>query len=160
VPLVVAAPGRLPAGERVESPLALEEVYGGLLDLAGIGEGDGVAWREAVAGSPRTTPIQAKVWPIPYWSRNVGGAFEGPWQLYREGDEALVVRGDGSTALFDLAQDAGMQHDLGPERPERLAALVALAEEAFPEAPATVHSAVPLPEEMIERLRALGYVSE
>jgi hypothetical protein len=53
-----------------------------------------------------------------------------------------------------------MQHDLGPERPERLAVLMRLAEEAFPEAATTAEGAVALPEEMVERLRALGYVSE
>ena len=47
---------------------------------------------------------------------------------YRQGDEKLHWASDGRHRLFDLSRDPGEEHDLAPERPDRVAVLARAVE--------------------------------
>jgi len=157
VPLVVAAPGKLPAGVRIREPVAMSELHDALLELAGI-EAEGTSQLVAVAnGAKRMAPITAAAWPVASWAQQARGRYAIIWNLYREGSHALVWGGQGERELYDLSEDPAMEHDLAATQPERVAALHAAAQrhrEANPEVEA---AGVELPAELRARLSALGY---
>jgi hypothetical protein len=103
-------------------------------------------------GAPREGPILSRAWPMPVFSRNVGGRYTHGQRLYREGSTAFVVDDDGQGALFSLAADRSMtvavQEDLAPWAKK--------ASTAFPEA--TVSGVVTVPDEALQQLKALGYM--
>ncbi len=159
VPLVIAAPGRLPVGLRVETPVQLQDVYPTLLDLAGIATLPG-SLLPVIAGGERTGPIVAVAWPFSYWARLVGGRFKHLWHLYREGDEALVFSSGGDLELYDVAADPGMTRDLSGARSERAAALKVAAETYFGGLSDLETPAVVFPDEIRAHLAEPGYVVE
>jgi arylsulfatase A-like enzyme len=158
VPLVIAAPGTLPAGVRVRTPVGLQDTGATLLDLAGVETGPR-SLAPLVRGAPRNEPILAAAWPDVAWAIAAGGRHERIWRLYRMGSEALVWSDAGEVELYDLAADPGMRSDLAAARPERAAALRELAARAFPEKDAR-GEALAVPEDTLERLRQLGYTSD
>jgi arylsulfatase A-like enzyme len=156
VPLVIAAPGRLPTGERVREPLRLQDLNPTLLDLAGIAHGPGSFAR---SGEPRP-PVVAAAWPDPVWSEHAGGRFGREWRLFREGEWALVTPVDGPAGaeLYHLPSDPGMRRDRAPDEPERVAALAAgAAEHAGGAVRAPVTAPLAIPERVADQLRRLGY---
>ncbi len=159
VPLVVAAPGRWAGGQAVEQPVALEEVFDAVLAFAGLEPESASTLHRARLGKPRQTPIQAAVRPPPYWGRNVGPAFAGQWTLYRDGEWTLLTQGDGTRLLFH-ASDKAMAQDRSASDPAVLERLTESAATAFTESPTTAAGPIPLEEDVVESLRALGYVSD
>jgi arylsulfatase A-like enzyme len=159
VPLVVAAPGRWEGGQVVEQPVALEEVFDAVLAFAGLApEGDSPL-HKARLGKPRQGPILAAVRPPPYWGRNVGPAFAGRWTLYRDGVWTLMTQGDGTRQLFH-ASDPDMARDRAATEPGVLDRLAAAAATAFKESQTTAAGPIPLEDDVVESLRALGYLSD
>lgn len=152
VPLVIAAPGRLEQGVAVHTPVQLRDLYPTLLDLAGIEKETPGSLVAVAGGAPREGPILSRAWPMPVFSRNVGGRYAQGQRLYREGSTAFVVGDDGQGTLFSLAADRSMtiavQEDLAPWAKK--------ASTAFPEA--TVSGAVTVPDEALQQLKALGYM--
>lgn len=152
VPLVIAAPGRLEQGVSVHTPVQLRDLYPTLLDLAGIDEGADGSLVAVAGGAPREGPILSRAWPMPVFSRHVGGQYVHGQRLYREGNKALVLDDDGKGRLFSLAEDRSMtvavDEDLGP--------WIKKAADAFPEA--KVSGVVDVPEEALKHLKALGYM--
>lgn len=164
VPLILWGPGRVPAGETRDTPVAVLDVLPTLVELAGGEVGEGIQGRSL-------TPL-------------LGGETEGlaGRVLFGEGfaDESvpMVCAWDGSgpssskaifygpdlgrVELFDLARDPGETVNVAERRPETVARLreQVLAWQAEN---ARIHGRLgaatqTLDEETQERLRALGYL--
>jgi arylsulfatase A-like enzyme len=157
VPLVIAAPGRLPTGVRIETPVQLQDVYPTLLDLAGIEDAPKGSLIPVIEGKPREGPILAAAWPSNIWARLGGDRFSHIWHLYRVGDEALLWNSGGGAELYDLEKDPWMRRDLSAERGERIATLRREAEPFFPPEVHTESASNLLSDRAKEQLRELGY---
>lgn len=157
VPLVIAAPDRLPTGVRVRAPVSLTDLHATLLELAGLGASPGSLLRHLDGAPGAPSRVAAAAFEDARLSRAVGGRFATSWRLLREGPWALVRGDDGSAELYRLDRDPGMRRDLAAQEPERLRALAAAAEAHFAgevePRPAALDAAV------VERLRALGYAA-
>ena len=160
VPLVVAAPGALPAGARVREPVQLQDLHPTLLELAGLAPPAASSLVAVAKGAKREAPIVAQAPPYGRWKRVVGGRFAQAWRLYRRGDLALVTSDGGASELYDVARDPAMRQDLAPQGGERLAALQRESADFFAAAARPATGAVAIPPETLERLRALGYAEE
>lgn len=154
VPLVVSWPGHLPEGARVSEAVSLLDLYPTLADLAGLRPPPGLRGQSLVRGDALAAPegraLVSSVWFQDRFVRSVSA-----------GRHRLVVDELGDRAeLYDEEADPGDTTDLADDLPEATAALRALLEERFeslepvPDRPAP-HAADP---ELLERLRALGYV--
>jgi hypothetical protein len=159
VPLVIAAPGRLPAGARVQTPIQLQDLYPTLLELAGIDAPPG-SLVGVVRGEPREGPIAAAVWPDSMWADLAGGRYAETWRLYRSGHWALVYSDQGAIELYDLASDPDMKRDLAEREEARAAALMDEARSWFDGQGSVALPALDIPEATLERLQQLGYVAE
>ena len=157
VPLVIAAPGRLPKGKRISTPVQMQDLHDTLLALARIPGEHPDSLVPVVNGEPRDRPIQAKAWASRPWKESMGGVFAHDWSLYREGNRALIFSSSGDRLLFDLATDPGMTKDLAASQSEVVADLWSRAEKAFEESSASTESAQ-MSSDMIEELKALGYL--
>jgi arylsulfatase A-like enzyme len=157
VPLVIAAPGRLPPGRRIAEPVQMHDLYPTLLDLAGIDSPSGSL--VAVArGERRARPILAAAWPRREWARSAGGRLGELWRYYRSNGYAVVSRSDGSAELYHVASDPSMQLDLSAERPALAAKLLRAAEPLFRSNGSASGAPLRPSPETLERLRGLGYV--
>jgi arylsulfatase A-like enzyme len=159
VPLVIAAPGRLPPGVRIQTPVQLQDLYPTLLDLAGIDSLPG-SLVPVIRGEPRQGPITAAAWPDSVWARLIGGRLRHAWNLYRVGNEALVWSTGGELELYDLASDPAMTFDISGEQIDRVAALREEAAVVFEGVDAIQTEPVVLSAAAMERLRELGYLSD
>ena len=157
VPLVIAAPGRLPKGKRVSTPVQMHDLHDTVLDLAGIDGPKTQSLLPVVEGKPRNGPILAKSWASRAWLETMGGRFVYDWTLYREGDLALISSSGGHRQLFNLATDRDMMKDLAAEEPAKTAELAAKADKAFPQATST-SDGVEMSKEIEAELQALGYL--
>jgi arylsulfatase A-like enzyme len=159
VPLVLAAPGRLPAGVRVSAPVSLQDLHPTLLELAGLGPEPG-SLVGLVEGGAQPAPVVAAAWPDPVWAEHAGERFGREWRLFRRGDWALLAPRDdpGAAELYHLPSDPGMHRDRAPGEPERLARLT---REAAPHLgageQAVVTAPLAIPDAVAARLRRLGY---
>lgn len=157
VPLVVVAPGRVPAGRVVNTPVQLQDVYPTVLELAGLMD---PAWSlvDAMEGHPRPHPIQAEEWTDLY-KANVAPVYRTGWRLYREGALALVYATDGTrTELYDVAADPRMATDLTATRVSDAQRLAAAARDAFPAYVSGPGVRADLSPESIQVLEAMGYL--
>jgi arylsulfatase A-like enzyme len=157
VPLVIAAPGRLPKGKRVSTPVQLHDLHDTVLDLAGIDGPKKLSLLPVIEGKPRSGPILAKSWASRAWLETLGGRFVYDWTLYREGDFALISSSGGHRQLFDLGKDRAMAKDLSAEMPLKTAELAEKADSAFPQASSSTEG-VEMSKEIEEELQALGYL--
>jgi len=159
VPLVVAAPGRLPAGDRVATPVRLQDLHPTLLELAGLGRPAG-SFAGRASGGPEPEPVVAAAWPDPVWAEHAGSRFGREWRLFRRGDWALLMPLDEPRAaeLYHLPTDPGMQRDRAAREPERLAALTREAAARLGAGEQSVATApLAIPDPVAARLRRLGY---
>ena len=155
VPMVLAAPGRIDQGQRVRSPVSLQQLQPTLLALAGI-ETSEPTLLPVIEGAAGPDAILAAVWGQdgPALPGDIGGG----WRMVRKGTEALLRSETGRLELYDLGSDPAMQRDLATERPQRVMELSDLLapslEDAEPHgAPIKVGTGT------LEQLEALGYVS-
>lgn len=147
VPLVIAAPGMIPAGQRIEGEVLLHGIYGELLHLAGLASPEDA---RLVPGQPR----RVKAWSDRMWAEHVGGRFEHDATLYAEGGTARLAWGE-EESFFDLQVDPGLVAPISP--PAEAEALRATAVNAFPETDAP--SVAPnLTSETQRALEELGYL--
>lgn len=149
VPLVIRWPGDAHAGRRVRPRVALVDVAPTILDAAGVeppagfdGESLGALVRgETRASEPRPVIAYRDTAEIDNESITVGR------YKYHAG------------RLFDLVADPGERRDLAAERPEEARRLRELLERAREGREGTrAEEAAELPPEVVEELRALGYV--
>jgi arylsulfatase A-like enzyme len=159
IPLVIAAPGRLPQGIRIRTPVQLQDVYPTILELAGI---DSLprSLVPVIRGEPRKDPIRAVAWPDIFWSRLIGGRLKRIWYLYRKGHEAVIWSSAGDLELYDVATDPAMTRDLSHKKAMRAAALQEEAAPYFGDLSEVETPEIVLSDEVKERLSALGYVEE
>ncbi len=177
VPLLLVAPGRVPAGAVVTEPVSLVDVAPTLEGLAGIGAAgaEGRRGRSLMTSPPeaRTDRVLVAEHPPPGPILDILLAndphldltrFDRSWAAAREGNLKLVVDGPGSAALFDLASDPDEMRDVASEHPEAVARLSAALAEPLAHLPPTrarvaeAPGAAPLDAATRERLHALGYM--
>ncbi len=120
-PLIVRWPGVAAAGSTCSVPVVLTDLVPTLLEAAGlepakvIGPLDGVSMRKLLEGE--TPPARTLHWHFPNYT-NQGGR---PAGAIREGDWKLVEQfEDGSTELFNLAEDIGETKNLTVLEPARV----------------------------------------
>lgn len=132
VPLVIAFPGRVPAGVRIGAPVSLRDIATTVMDLA-VGEstapfpGSSLSrwWRDSLRAGAMVEPILAEVRRADWYQ---------PWEPAFAGDMASMIldtlhfirRGDGQTHLYRYLQDPGERHDVGPGEPALMARMNAL----------------------------------
>ncbi|MFZ5477455.1 MAG: sulfatase [Myxococcota bacterium] len=152
VPLVIAAPGRLPAGAVVEEPVQLQDLYPTLLELAGLSPpplAHAYSLVPVAGGATRPGRVLAAATPSRFWAEE-GGAWSRSFRLCREGADVEIVDDLGAVERFDLATDPGMTRGT----PAWRSALGCPRATTALERPA-----VDVPAPLAERLAALGYVS-
>ena len=157
VPLVLAAPGTLPVGKRVKTPVAMHELYGALLELAGIALPDSSSLLAIAQGARRTKPITAAAWTVAGWRDRAGGRYSKEWRLYREGAEALVWSDQGDAELYRVDRDPQMKIGLAASVPDRAAELLARAKSDYAASAQSKTEALLISDGLRERLEALGY---
>ncbi|RMG45262.1 MAG: hypothetical protein D6718_08025 [Acidobacteria bacterium] len=157
VPLVLYAPGRLPAGRRVRGPVSLVDLPATLLEFAGaegrLGQGRSLLPR--IEGGAASRPAFAE-------ALAPGGV---PLAAVWSGSLKYIRRGEGPAAveeLYDLASDPLEQRNLAQGRPGETARLRALLDRHLA-ASARVAKELgegkgEVDEATRERLRSLGYV--
>ena len=154
VPLIVVAPGHLPAGVRVKTPVGLIDVLPTLLPMLGRPVPEGLDGHSLVPiDAIELRPVLSSTWR-PQARHDKRSAILGTHRLERvEADDGITWH------LYDLHADPEETHDFFPaldEHPRlrrlfrRLAPLLE-GEAARPEE-------IPLAPEDIEALKALGYV--
>jgi hypothetical protein len=158
VPLVLHAPARLPDGVRIGTPVQLQDVFATLLDLA-LGEEDSaslVPLASGIESGPRP-PIRAIAHPR---TQQDVASLRFEYRYYRDGNDVLIARSDRQLELYDVGTDPGMTENQLSARPERAAALAALAESAFQEVKGEPGAPVEIPPEIRQQLNELGYTEE
>jgi len=151
VPLLLRLPGGERGGGRVAGLARLEDVPPTLLELAGLpAEGlDGASLVPALSGG--------RLEPRPAYSETFYPRFHFGWsELLAVSDERWRYIHAPRPELYDVTADPGEKRNLAGERPEAAAAMKAWLEREVgrgePAAPE------PVPPEVEEALRALGYV--
>ena len=154
VPLIVRLPGADRAGTRIAEPVSLVDVAPTILAAVGAepaAPGDGVdlspLWSGASPGAANR-PIFAQTGPF----------MRDDLRSVREGGFKLILdRETGERQLYHLADDPGEREDVADRHPELVERLTG----AIAELDAGALGASPrveLSEELVERLRELGYV--
>ena len=155
VPLIVRAPGRLPAGTRAVGPVGLVDLAPTVLDLVGL---PAVAGHEgaSLTGMLRGEAFAAR--PVllesEYPRRSFGWA-----RLFAlvSGDDK-VIRAP-RTELFDLGADPGETTNLAPQHEQRAAELVDAVERRLASLPRRSASQIEATGDEESRLVSLGYVA-
>jgi hypothetical protein len=112
-----------------------------------------------IEGAERPGPILARAYASRPWREGFGGRFAHNWSLYREANWALISSGGGDRQLFDLSNDPAMARDVASAHPERVRQMTVRSDEAFPESESGTAN-LEMSAEMIEELKALGYLEE
>lgn len=153
VPLVISAPGRLPAGQVVDTPVQLSQVAPTLLELAGIQDADSLV--DVAAGGPGPATIRAAAWRDHFWAAQVGPRADQGWRLCRVAGEAVIYGETEGLEFYRTGDDPLMHHDLAGAEPERARALRE-AGCVYPESDPTPD--VVASPEALRHLQAMGYV--
>jgi arylsulfatase A-like enzyme len=161
VPLVIAAPGRLPQGKQVEAPVSLHRLGATLLEVAGVS-----STVSAFSKSSSLLRIDegfgeehqlAAVWGSEFWGEHIAKGYATGKRYLRKGSKVAIVDGSGRSILFDYNKDSRQLDPLSDPDPEFLAEANKILAPTFVEAPRQ-ESAPSISEEAEERLKSLGYV--
>src|SRR5262249_50724751 len=122
IPLIVRWPGRVAAGEGIDTPGIHSDWVPTFAEVAGLsapaGPLDGVSLAGLLSG--RKLAARALSWHFPHYtnqgSRPAGAVREGDWKLVEHYE-------DGQLELFDLAKDPGERNDLAKKEPKKVAEL-------------------------------------
>lgn len=101
VPLVIVAPGRVPAGRRIEAISTLRDVAATILDLTGSPDPTALPGRSLRAFWDSTAAAAAPPSPV-YAELRRPGKF---WQAFFEGDYQFTTTHKRDRALYQLASD-------------------------------------------------------
>lgn len=162
VPLVLALPGQKHAGRRVEVPVHTIDIYPTVLELLGAeipAELQGHSLFEAIegradAGRPVFSEALVGRRHRPTSFGQLVAVRSGGWKL-------IYNRRSRVSELYHLAEDPGEKHDLVGQEPARARELLALVAAQDRENAPRRHLAPgqeALPEDVVEGLRALGYL--
>jgi arylsulfatase A-like enzyme len=116
VPLVVVAPGRVPAGLRAGTPVSLRDLGATILDLAGIrdpafpGASLAGAWTSPGAPAAAASPVVAEVEPAPREALRYPAA-KGPMRSVVLGHYQYIRRQGGPEELYDYVADRAEADD-------------------------------------------------
>ncbi len=119
VPFIVQWQGRLPGGKTFEQPVIALDILPTVLAAAGVQVSaerklDGVDLLPYLAGRREGVPHEALYWRF------------GPQAAVRKGDWKLIRSEAAPPQLYNLASDAGEQHDLAGDQAERVKELEAM----------------------------------
>lgn len=156
VPLVISAPGRLPAARVVETPVELQDLYPTLLDLA-LGEGLENSLLPLLSGAPGRTPIRAEALPR---SDAESARLRRRYRSCRWSDEVVIVADGIAVEYYLLKDDREMQRDNRARLPARAEELRKACEASFDDALAIETPMVTVPPELRRTLRELGYLED
>lgn len=157
VPLIVWAPGRVPAGRRRDLVGGID-VAPTILGLTGLPVVPGMRGRDLLRGAPPPVPVVTEA-----VRRAQITMIDGPWKLVRTEHDLVYTdayaRDRGTIELYDLDADPAEVRDLAGTNPARVAELTAQLDAWLdahrPGAP-TIAPAVR--DDTMDDLRALGYV--
>lgn len=174
IPLLIRAPGRIPAGTRLLGPVSQESIAPTVLELAGLPSLPGPTGPSLAAllrqGGTQTAPPRAvihlsdHVLVHPENPRRPVQGREGRWWAIRDGQFKLVRiplgGGQFQEELFDLSRDPGESQNLAPSQTAEVARLrQALLESQRRLLAQWQRSGAEEPENLApESLRGLGYV--
>jgi arylsulfatase A-like enzyme len=139
----------------VPDALAVRDLFGLLLRLAGSGRVDVRRWAKENAGSSRIAST---------YGSTLGTAIHRPYlrhvcaRAIEQDGFLLIWSGYGpTTELYDLTRDPAARTNLADEQPERLGAMLRTLD-ASPPVPWSDRHAIEPGQESYEQLKALGYV--
>lgn len=167
VPLLVRAPGLVPAGRR-DDPALLTDLYATVLDLAGVKAPQLPPHSRSLLDGPAAPdrPLPAEYFrPQENLLATLRGLnpqldtlpLEKAYQTLRIGRLRLTRDSQGGLALHDLAEDPGQLRDLSGERPRDVEQLLARMSRVLPPWQTREGTPVPLDEKTRKQLRSLGY---
>ena len=124
--MIVNWPGVTKPGSVCRTPVAIEDYFPTILELAGVAwrgktvqAVDGISFVPLLKGEGQTAAERAFLWHFP---NNYGG--QGPFSAVRQGPWKLIYHhADRRRELFNLDQDIGETRDLAEQEPARTAAL-------------------------------------
>lgn len=162
VPLLLAFPGEKHKGERVEAPVQTTDIYPTVLELLDL------EIPSQIQGRSLFDAIEGKADPKrPVFSEALVSKRHRPWDFgrmvsVRSGGWKLIYNRWGrSGELYDLARDPGETQDLvdlHPERARQLLRMIAAQDRENAKRSHRVEGTEELPEDVVEGLKALGYV--
>ncbi|MBL7009276.1 MAG: sulfatase-like hydrolase/transferase, partial [Planctomycetes bacterium] len=172
VPLMIYAPGLLPAGRRVETPVRSLDIYPTLCDLLGLGVPDGLQGESLVplirGHQPREAPEiysehreDSVVRRLGHGSGVMVSLRAGRWKLISNQLSSQLIEKP-RYELYDLEADPGERNnvaELHPEVVERLEAKID-AFRARSRPGASAEPAASMDQDVLAELRELGYVGE
>lgn len=126
-PLLIAWPGRIPAGAVTDAVVTSPDFFPTLLELTGqppqpAAHLDGKSFAPVLFDPATAPPARAIYWHYPHYSNQRGR----PHSAIRHAHWKLIEwLEDGRVELFDLAADLGETRDLAAAQPERTARLLA-----------------------------------
>jgi arylsulfatase A-like enzyme len=148
VPLIVKFPGSEYAGTRIDRQVRLVDVMPTLVDYMGTGDSlsvDGVSLRPLLEGEEADLPVHAF-------------SEDGDVLALRTEKWKLIEFPDGRWEFYDLGRDPREEIDLSDAGLPEAERLRELARRAIAERNSLEIPSVPLDEETLEKLRALGYI--
>lgn len=165
IPLVVAWPGRVPAGSVIDTPISLTQVHDMILRLAGLLPTEAGSGFEIDLGDE----LVAEYYSPAHLLRGLretepacADRLEHRLTSVRRGDLKLLWRSAGPIALHDLASDPDEAVDVAAAHPDDVAAMLQIVA-ARQRRHAGRVDGPPVPEidaETREQLRKLGYLTD
>ena len=164
VPLVVSAPGRLPAGTR-DDPVMLSDLYDTILDFAGVEDGPVTPHSRSLL-EPPAHPDRPLIAEYTGATAALLGALtklnpgldttrvELAFSKVRSGAWEYTIASDGDEALYNVESDPARESNVAASHPE----ITSLMLELMPIVSSVAGEELEVDEEMREWLRSLGYV--
>jgi arylsulfatase A-like enzyme len=155
VPLILWGPGIEPGREAM--PVSLIDILPTILDALGIEpEGDpaalpGISLLSPGSLPPAGQPPRPVIAEAPLYGPRTKAIVEWPYK-------AILDLESGEAQLFDLSTDPGERDDLAAARPEELRGLLGVLADRIAAATPGESAAAELDDELLRRLRALGYI--
>ena len=171
VPLMIYAPGMLPAGKRIETPVRCLDIYPTLCDLLGFDIPEGLQGESLVPLVHGHDPLDAREVFSEHREDRVLrriGLGSGVMTSLRSGRWKFILNKESSQLLekprfelFDLEQDPGEQNNVADAYPDvvkrlELQVVTFIADQQG----ASAKDWVTADSEVLDQLRALGYVGE
>lgn len=134
VPIVIALPGVLPAGQEVKTRVRSIDIAPTVLDLLGVEHHARMSGKSLVPLANGQAETEERV--VVSEGRGSRAIMHDRWRLLaREGAARIVIQGDkqreADFELYDLIDDPGERHDLAAKKPEMVAEMKARLDAAL-----------------------------